>query len=120
MGRDFIESFADGIRERIDRVRSAIGAVAQAIRDRLPSSPAKEGPLSDLDQTGPGLIDEFAWGIEASTPRVSRAAAGASGTASDAAFAASRDQTPQIFLDERRVDDNQIRYRRGRISQRGR
>lgn len=47
-GRRVVTMIADGIRGAISSVTDAIGNVAGAIRDRLPFSPAKEGPLEDL------------------------------------------------------------------------
>lgn len=47
-GRRIVTSIADGIRGGIDKVKAAISDVAQTVRDYLPFSPAKEGPLKDL------------------------------------------------------------------------
>lgn len=49
-GSNIVSSIADGIRGAIDKVKNAIGTVVQAVRDRLPFSPAKEGPLKDLNR----------------------------------------------------------------------
>ena len=40
----------------------------QAVRDRLPSSDAKTGPLSDLTAAGKGLVDTFAKGVREAAP----------------------------------------------------
>lgn len=40
--------------------------MAKSVSDYLPRSPAKVGPLSDLDKTGKGLTDEFLRGIDGS------------------------------------------------------
>jgi phage-related protein len=47
-GSNVVSSIASGIRGAIGKVKTAINNVVQAIRDRLPFSPAKEGPLKDL------------------------------------------------------------------------
>jgi tape measure domain-containing protein len=49
-GRNIVTSIADGIRGAISKVTDAISSVTQKIRDFLPFSPAKEGPLKDLDK----------------------------------------------------------------------
>lgn len=47
-GRKIMDTLAAGIRERAQAVIAEIQKVAQQVRDHLPSSPAKTGPLSDL------------------------------------------------------------------------
>ncbi|TDX43702.1 hypothetical protein [Orenia marismortui] len=63
------------IRNGIDKTKdTAIGAVAgltQKVRNYLPFSPAKEGPLSDLDKTGPGFVNTIASGIDKTKNRIS-------------------------------------------------
>lgn len=49
-GSNIVTSIADGIKGAINKVKDAIGNVVQAVRDRLPFSPAKEGPLRDLNK----------------------------------------------------------------------
>lgn len=49
-GKALIRMIADGISAGISFVTDAIGGVVQAARNFLPFSPAKEGPLSDLDK----------------------------------------------------------------------
>lgn len=49
-GRNIVQSIADGIRSAISAVTNAISSVTKKIRDFLPFSPAKEGPLKDLDK----------------------------------------------------------------------
>ena len=48
IGRNMISNFAQGIRDRIGNVRGAIGDVAGTVRNWLPFSPAKMGPLRDI------------------------------------------------------------------------
>lgn len=49
-GKALVRMIADGISAGISWVTDAIGGVVQAARNFLPFSPAKEGPLSDLDK----------------------------------------------------------------------
>ena len=49
-GKNIVTSIADGIKNAVGTVTDAIGGVASKIRDFLPFSPAKEGPLEDLDR----------------------------------------------------------------------
>ncbi|PGA79584.1 tail length tape measure protein [Bacillus wiedmannii] len=48
-GRGLIEMMANGIKSAASWVTDAVGDLAQKARDFLPFSPAKTGPLSDLD-----------------------------------------------------------------------
>lgn len=47
-GKNIVKSIADGIKGAIGMVTDAIGNVTKKIRDFLPFSPAKEGPLRDI------------------------------------------------------------------------
>jgi len=49
-GQNLVNSIASGIRNAIGNVTSAISSVTSKIRNFLPFSPAKEGPLMDLDK----------------------------------------------------------------------
>jgi TP901 family phage tail tape measure protein len=49
-GKKIIQSLIDGIRGMIGRIGTAASEIAQKIRDKFPFSPAKEGPLKDLDK----------------------------------------------------------------------
>ncbi|MCM3739239.1 tape measure protein [Oceanobacillus luteolus] len=49
-GKNIVTSIADGIKEATRFVTDAISGVASKVRDFLPFSPAKEGPLEDLDK----------------------------------------------------------------------
>ena len=49
-GKKIVTSITDGIKGAIGGVGDAIGGVAGKIRNFLPFSPAKEGPLRDLDK----------------------------------------------------------------------
>ena len=62
-GRAVITRLAEGIRAAVGAVTGAVGWVVQKIRDLLPGSDAKEGPLSDLFASGRALPETFAKGI---------------------------------------------------------
>lgn len=49
-GANIVSSIADGIKSAIGKVTDAMATVAQKARDFLPFSPAKEGPLKDLNK----------------------------------------------------------------------
>ncbi len=64
-GQALMQSLAQGIMAGAQAAISAVGNVASQLRAMLPFSPAKEGPLSDLDKTGPALVSTMAAGITA-------------------------------------------------------
>ena len=47
-GKNIVKSIADGIKGAISFVTDAIGSVTQKVRDFLPFSPPKTGPLRDI------------------------------------------------------------------------
>lgn len=49
-GSRIVTSIADGIKGAVGKVTDAIGGVVDKVRGFLPFSPAKEGPLKDLDK----------------------------------------------------------------------
>ena len=49
-GKGFIDMMAKGITNAIGKVTGAVKSVATKVRNFLPFSPAKDGPLSDLDK----------------------------------------------------------------------
>lgn len=65
-GQALMQSLAQGIMAGAQAAISAVSGVAGQLRAMLPFSPAKEGPLSDLDKTGPALVNTIAGGITAS------------------------------------------------------
>ena len=80
-GRAIIQRLVDGLRSKLDRLRGIANQIADIIRQRLPSSDAETGPLSDLSQTGPALVDTLAQGMERSAPRAGAAADTVAGSA---------------------------------------
>jgi len=72
-GKGLIEEFIKGFTSKINEIKQKVLDLVQWIRDHLPSSPAKEGPLSDLDRVGPGFIETIAEGIEKYKSRIQAA-----------------------------------------------
>lgn len=67
-GRNIITSIAEGIKGAIGAVTDAIGGVVNKVRNFLPFSPAKEGPLKDihrLDFAGP-----ISTSVRRATPKI--------------------------------------------------
>lgn len=63
-GRDLIENFVQGIKERIQHFVDTIDRVAQRVRDLLGFSEPKEGPLSNFHTYAPDMMKLFAQGIK--------------------------------------------------------
>ncbi|MBP0021028.1 MAG: phage tail tape measure protein [Cyanobacteria bacterium SBLK] len=64
-GAALMQALASGIMSAVDSAISAVSGAVSQIRGMLPFSPAKYGPLSDLDKTGPALMGTMAAGIDA-------------------------------------------------------
>lgn len=62
-GRQTAGGFARGLREGEPQVENAMGQVMGSARSFMPDSPADRGPLSDLDRTGPAMMETMAAGI---------------------------------------------------------
>lgn len=65
-GRNMIQSLIDGIRDMAGKVYDAVSGIVTKVRNLLPFSPAKEGPLSGSGYTlysGQALAESFAEGI---------------------------------------------------------
>ena len=58
-----VTSFADGIKSKITEPVDTVKDMASDVRDHLPFSDAKEGPLADLSQTGPAFMQTLAEGM---------------------------------------------------------
>jgi len=70
-GQKIVDSIISGIKSRITAIGNAMKGLGQKIRNFLPFSPAKEGPLSDIHLTGIRLIQTIAQGIK-EDPLISR------------------------------------------------
>jgi len=123
-GKDLIDGIIQGLQEKSTELGAAVEQhISQVIRDRLPGSDAETGPLSDLSETGPALVDTVSQGMERSTSRAGDAAS----TVADAAdpragggFAARRRTRPTIVMDGRKLTEQDGRYRRDQTARRGR
>lgn len=76
-GANVINGLIDGIASRIGALRAKIADAAASIRNALPFSPAKEGPLSgkgDPTIAGGKIVDMIAVGIEGQIPALRLAA----------------------------------------------
>ena len=63
-GKDMIDKFIQGIKDKISRVKDAAIEVADTIKDILGFSEPKEGPLSNFHTYAPDMMDLFAQGIK--------------------------------------------------------
>lgn len=79
-----------------DGVTKPLSGLTQKIRDWFPFSPAKEGPLADLDKAGLGLVDTVASSIDSAggTGKLEGALASLLGTASAPAMTDSMAAAP--------------------------
>jgi len=70
-GEKLIQSFIDGIAAKIAELKAKITEVADLIMGYIGiTSPAKLGPLRNLEKWGPNLVKTFSKGIEAALPKL--------------------------------------------------
>jgi tape measure domain-containing protein len=69
-GAAMISALVGQINAGVGWVGAAVNNVVSTIRNLLPGSPAKEGPLRDIPKFGPGLTEGFAAGIIKGIPAV--------------------------------------------------
>lgn len=67
-GSGMVKAFGDGIKAGLQGVLETVRKMTSDIRDMLPHSDAKIGPLSDLTASGMALPETFARGILAGSP----------------------------------------------------
>ncbi len=67
-GRNIIQGLINGIGSMLGNLSNMAGQAAQTIANFLPHSPAKEGPLRELNVFGPSLVKGVASGIDTSAP----------------------------------------------------
>lgn len=72
-GRDMIQNFINGIREKIAAVGDAISSVTGVIRSYIHFSQPDKGPLSDFNTYAPDMMKQFAKGIESNIGMVEAA-----------------------------------------------
>lgn len=80
---DVVGAIVDGIKEKGQAALDAVGDFAGKVRGFLPFSPADEGPLSDLDKTGEGLVNTFGDSIRKNISGVGGAMKELTGAAND-------------------------------------
>jgi phage-related minor tail protein len=74
-GRELMSGLARGIGEKISAVIGKVREAAQKIKNLLPGSPVKDGPLRAWNNGGAGkrLMDMLAGGIQSGAPKVGQA-----------------------------------------------
>lgn len=68
-GKGLLDAFTDGVKSGINKAKNAVSDGMNAIRQYLPFSPAKKGPLSDLDKSGEAFFPTW---YEAALTQVSK------------------------------------------------
>jgi len=63
-GKALINGFVRGIKQATSTLWDTMEGVAGGVREYLPFSPARRGPLSDLDKVGPAMMQTIAAGIQ--------------------------------------------------------
>lgn len=63
-GKALLDALAKGIRQGLSAAINAVSSGMKKIRSYLPFSPAKVGPLSDLDKSGESFFPTWADGME--------------------------------------------------------
>lgn len=76
-GRDLVDNFIQGIKERIERVVETVKQLAQTVKDYLGFSEPDLGPLADFHTYAPDMMELFARGIRENAGLVTDAAASA-------------------------------------------
>lgn len=62
-GKDLIDKFIGGIKEKWENLKSAVSDVANTVKDFLGFSEPKKGPLSNFHTYAPDMMELFAKGI---------------------------------------------------------
>ncbi|QWI38004.1 phage tail protein [Bacillus mycoides] len=76
-GKGLLSAFTDGIKSGISNAVSAVSEGMSQIRSYLPFSPAKKGPLSDLDKSGKSFFPTWYEGALTQVKPMQRAIGGA-------------------------------------------
>lgn len=63
-GKDMIDNFIGGIKEKWNKLKDTVSNVAQSVKDFLGFSEPKKGPLSNFHTYAPDMMDLFAKGIK--------------------------------------------------------
>ncbi|HDR8473441.1 phage tail protein [Bacillus thuringiensis] len=84
-GKGLLSAFTDGVKSGIQKAKNAVSDGMAAIRAYLPFSPAKKGPLSDLDKSGEAFFPTWYEAALTQVRTMQRAVGGAfSGVAKEA------------------------------------
>lgn len=86
-GKKIIQGLINGISDKIGDLKSKVSEAVSAIRDHLPFSPAKEGPLSgggSPDIAGAKIAAMIAAGLDSGLPLLTSAAGRAAGAVAEA------------------------------------
>ncbi|MCF7936836.1 MAG: phage tail tape measure protein [Synergistales bacterium] len=78
-GKKIVGTLVGGIKSMIGEPKKMIGAAFKKVREFLPFSDAKKGPLSDLTKSGRAIGSTIGRGIKQSTPDLTRTAQQAMG-----------------------------------------
>ena len=63
-GSKLLTTFIDGVKSKIKAVTDAVSSAFKSVRDLMPFSDAKTGPLSQLTESGSKLLTTFGEGVE--------------------------------------------------------
>lgn len=63
-GKDMIDNFINGVKQKIEDVKNAAKDVAQTVKDILGFSEPKKGPLSNFHTYGPDMMELYSKGIK--------------------------------------------------------
>lgn len=69
-GKDMIDSFIEGIKYRLSKVKDAATEVANVVKDILGFSEPEEGPLSNFHTFAPDMMNLFIKGIKDNTKKL--------------------------------------------------
>lgn len=78
-GANIVNSIMDGIGDLAGRLENAIAEPLAGLREYLPFSPAKRGPLMDIDKAGANIIGNVVGGMETAADKPAAAMAAAMG-----------------------------------------
>ncbi len=98
-GSAFIQTVIDGIKSKGIQLYETVKGWLQKVRNLLPFSPAKEGPLSDLDKVGPGFINTIIDGIKKSAGELINAVKALAGKIKTSFYGLLSDTKNIIFID---------------------
>lgn len=109
-----IDAFIEGIKEKADDVTDSVMGIVNNIRDLLPSSDAKEGPLSDLTASGASLPETFAEGVRTNISEIDNAVTDAAAAATIGGIQAQETGNTTVMNIEVRAESRSGGRRAGR------